>query len=136
MKLDHLGIAVESLNQALEFYEKLGLKCSHTEEIATDQVKVGFLGLENSVNIELLEATGPQSPIAKFIARRGPGIHHICLQVSNLALTLAALKAAGVRLIDQEPRPGAHGKLVAFVHPSSVGGVLLELTQAGVKSSP
>ncbi|MBX7220747.1 MAG: methylmalonyl-CoA epimerase [Blastocatellia bacterium] len=129
MKIDHLGIAVESLETALKFYAQ-GLQLPVTcEEVVEDQgVKVAMLPVGES-RIELLEATRPDSPIAKFIAKRGPGIHHICLNVPDVAAALAELKAQGFQLIDEKPRPGADHCLVAFVHPKSTHGVLIELSQ-------
>ncbi len=130
MKLNHIGIAVNSLKEGGEFYSALGLEMDHVEEVPTEQVRVGFLKTESGVNLELLEATSPTSPIAKFIEKRGLGIHHICFEVKDLRKTLAALKSKGVRLINDEPRPGAHGCKVAFVHPSGAGGVLVELSES------
>lgn len=129
--LDHLGIAVESLEKGQEFYKALGLGPMHIEEVPTEQVKVGFLELENDSRIELLEPTSSDSPVAKFLGKRGPGIHHICLRVADIRTALKNLKDRGVQLINEEPRPGAHGCQVAFIHPKSTGGVLIELSQPG-----
>ncbi|MCB0355612.1 MAG: methylmalonyl-CoA epimerase [Bdellovibrionales bacterium] len=129
MELDHIGIAVNSLNDAQKFYEVLGWTSMPTEEVKSEQVKVGFLKLENNCAIELLESTSSEGPIAKFISKRGPGIHHICLRVKDIYKTLADLKAKNIRLIHTEPKLGAHNCLVAFVHPQATGGVLLELSQ-------
>lgn len=128
-ELDHIGVAVESLEQGRRFYEALGLGPMTTETVVSEQVKVGFFDLQNEARIELLEPTGSESPIAKFLAKRGQGVHHICLRVDDIRTVLADLKARGVQLIHEEPRPGAHGCQVAFVHPRSTGGVLIELSQ-------
>lgn len=129
MKIDHLGIAVESIEQALVFYrDALGLDLKHTETVADQGVNVAMLPLGES-RVELLEPTGPDTPVGKFIAKRGPGIHHICVAVEDIHATLAELKAKGVQLIDETPRPGAEGCLVAFVHPKGTNGVLVELSQ-------
>jgi len=127
--LDHVGIAVSDLAEALAFYrDALGLEIEAPEEVASQRVRVHFVPLGEAA-IELLEATAPDSPVAKCIDRRGPGLHHITLRVEDIHLTLDALKARGVRLIDDTPRPGAHGSLVAFIHPSAAHGVLVELLQ-------
>jgi methylmalonyl-CoA/ethylmalonyl-CoA epimerase len=128
-ELDHIGIAVKSLSEGFLFYQSLGFSGFETEEVQDQKVRVGFISLANKVNIELLEATSQDSPIAKFIAKRGEGIHHFCLRVSNIQAILDQLKVQGVRLIDQVPRLGAHNCLVAFVHPSAANGVLIELSQ-------
>jgi methylmalonyl-CoA/ethylmalonyl-CoA epimerase len=128
-ELDHIAIAVESLEKGRIFYEALGLGPMDVEIVPTERVKTGFLELANGPRLELLEATDPESPIAKFLAKRGPGIHHICLRVRDIRAVMASLQDKGIQLIDKEPKPGAHGCLVAFVHPKSTGGVLLELSQ-------
>src|SRR5258708_4317008 len=129
MKIDHLGIAVESLDQSLQFYRvSLGLECEGFETVEDQKVRVAMLPIGDS-RVELLESTSEDSPIAKFLKKRGPGIHHICVEVSDIRAKLAFLKSRGVRLIDEQPKPGAGGHLVAFVHPSSTHGVLIELTQ-------
>ena len=128
-ELDHLGIAVRSLAEGVKFYRALGFTEMPIEEVPTEQVRVGFLHLANQASIELLEATSDESPIAKFIAKRGPGIHHVCLRVKGIDEVATKLKSAGVRLINETPRPGAHGASVVFVHPASTGGVLLELSE-------
>jgi len=129
MKIDHLGIAVESLSKALDFYrDSLGLECEAFETVEEQKVNVAMLPLGDS-RIELLEATDDQSPIARFLSKRGPGVHHICVEVSDISAKLAHLKSQGVRLIDEQPKHGAGGHLVAFVHPSGTNGVLIELTQ-------
>jgi methylmalonyl-CoA/ethylmalonyl-CoA epimerase len=138
--LDHIGIAVTNLADALSFYrDALGLEIEprkntdqhgSVEEVSSQRVRAHFIPVGESA-LELLEATDDSSPIAKYIAKRGPGLHHITLRVDDIAAALARLKERGVRLIDDAPRPGAHGSLVAFVHPSSAHGVLVELMQAG-----
>jgi methylmalonyl-CoA/ethylmalonyl-CoA epimerase len=129
MKIDHLGIAVESLDTALKFYrDALQLPCEGVETVEEQKVRVALLPVGQS-RLELLEATAPDSPIAKFLAKRGPGIHHICIAVADISATLTALKSQGIRLIDEQPKRGAGGHLVAFIHPSSTHGVLIELTQ-------
>jgi methylmalonyl-CoA epimerase len=128
-RLDHIGIAVSGLADALAFYrDALGLEVSPPHDVPTEHVRAVFVPVGES-SLELLEATAPDSAIGRFVERRGPGLHHITLTVPDLDAALAALAARGVRLIDHEPRPGAHGSRVAFVHPSSAGGVLLELKQ-------
>lgn len=129
-KIDHIGIAVEALEKAIPVYTALtGHAPEHFEEVIDQKVKAAFFSVGES-NIELLEATSPESPIAKFIEKNGRGgIHHLCVAVDDIVAKLAELKAAGVVLIDEKPRVGAHSKLVAFVHPKSTGGVLIELSQ-------
>ena len=128
--LDHVGIAVASVEDALAFYrDTLGLEVEPPEDVASQRVRAHFISVGEST-LELLEATGEDSPIARFIAKRGPGMHHVALRVDDIVAALAELKAKGVRLIDEQPRPGAHGSLVAFLHPSSTHGVLVELKQA------
>ena len=129
MKIDHIGIATREIDEAARFWrEVLGLNIAQAEEVTGQKVRVAMLPLGES-RIELLEATAADSPISKFLDKRGPGIHHIAVRVDDLRAALAKFKAAGARLIDEEPRTGAGGCLVAFVHPSSTGGVLLELVQ-------
>jgi len=128
-RIDHLGIAVRSIEQALGFYEKqLGLTASARETVAQEKVQVAMLPLSGS-RIELLEPTEADSPVGRFLARRGEGLHHVALQVPDLAAAVERLRASGARLLN-EPRAGAGGHLYVFVHPSSAGGVLLELIQA------
>jgi methylmalonyl-CoA/ethylmalonyl-CoA epimerase len=128
--LDHVGIAVADLAQALAFYrDALGLEIEAPEEVPSQRVRAHFVPAGGAA-LELLEATADDSPIAKYVAKRGPGLHHITLRVDDIAAALERLKARGVRLIDQSPRPGAHGSLVAFIHPSSAHGVLVELKQS------
>lgn len=128
-ELDHIGIAVESLEKGFGFYEALGFRDLETEEVPSERVKVGFIRLGNKANLELLESTTDDSPIRKFLAKRGPGIHHICLRVKNIDGILQQLKAKGVRLIDEQAKQGAHNCRVAFIHPSDAGGVLIELSE-------
>jgi len=127
--LDHIGIAVGDLSQALAFYrDALGLDVTAPEEVPSQRVRVHFVPVGEAA-IELLEPTSPDSPIAAFIARRGPGVHHLTLRVDDIRETLSRLKARGVRLIDETPREGAEGALIAFIHPASAHGVLVELKQ-------
>lgn len=129
MKINHLGIATKGIDEALKFWEDaLGLENVHTEIVEDQKVRVAMLPIGES-RIELLEPTSENSPITKFIEKRGGGIHHIAVEVENIEASLAQLKAKGMRLIDEKPRVGAEGCLVAFVHPSSANGVLLELVQ-------
>ncbi len=129
MKIDHIGIATRGVAEAAAFWrEALGCDVSETEEVAEQKVRVGMLPIGES-RIELLEATSEDSPISKFLEQRGPGIHHIALRVDDIRAALAELKETGARLIDDAPRKGADGCLVAFVHPSSAGGVLVELVE-------
>jgi|ERR1700722_6821373 methylmalonyl-CoA epimerase len=127
--IDHLGIAVKSLATARAIYEKLGLTVSEEETVADERVRLVMVPVGES-RLELLEPTSEDSAIAKFIAKRGEGLHHVCLKVPNLAEAVARLKKDGVRLVSEEIKIGAGGHQYVFVHPSSAGGVLLELTQA------
>ncbi|HEY0457768.1 MAG TPA: methylmalonyl-CoA epimerase [Pyrinomonadaceae bacterium] len=129
MKINHLGIATRGIEEALKFWEDaLGLENVHTETVEDQKVRVAMLPVGES-RIELLEPTSDDSPIAKFLEKRGGGIHHIAVEVEDIEAALAKLKRAGARLIDETPRIGAEDCLVAFVHPASSGGVLLELVQ-------
>ena len=129
MKINHLGIATREIAGALKFWEDaLGLENVHTEIVEDQKVRVAMLPLGES-RIELLEPTSEDSPISKFLEKRGSGIHHIAVEVTDIEASLAKLKEKGIRLIDETPRIGAEGCLVAFVHPSSANGVLLELVQ-------
>jgi methylmalonyl-CoA epimerase len=129
MKIEHIGIATRSIEEALGFWrDALGLEVGHTETVEGQGVHVAMLPA-GGPSVELLEPTGPDSPVARFLEKRGPGIHHIAFRVADIRAALARLKAAGARLIDEEPRAGAGGCLVAFVHPATAGGVLLELVQ-------
>ncbi len=128
--ISHVGIAVKSLDASIPFYrDVLGMEFEGTEVVAEQKVKVAFLVVGES-RIELLEPTSDDSPVAKFLEKNGEGTHHIAYQVDDLAAALADLKAKGVRLIDETPRRGAHGSLIAFIHPKASGGVLTELCQA------
>jgi methylmalonyl-CoA epimerase len=127
--LDHVGIAVRDVQKALAFYrDALGFEVEDPEDVASQHVRATFLPAGGAA-LELLEATSSESAIARFIDKRGPGIHHITLRVDDIAAALAHLKTRGVRVVDEQPRPGAGGALVAFIHPSAAGGVLIELTQ-------
>jgi methylmalonyl-CoA/ethylmalonyl-CoA epimerase len=128
-RVDHIGIAVESLAAAKRLYgEVFGLKLLFEEEVPTEKVRVAAYD-GGGMRIELLESTSPDGPIGRHLASRGPGIHHVCYRVDDVAATLKELIAAGVRTIDTAPRPGAGGCKVAFVHPKGAGGVLVELSQ-------
>lgn len=127
-RLDHLGIAVRSIDEARKFWEALGLEVESIEEVPQEGVRVAMLPL-GEARIELLEPTRPDSPIAKFLEQRGPGIHHLCLASEAIDADDAALRAAGVQLLRPEPTPGAGGSRVQFVHPRSAGGVLVELAE-------
>ena len=130
MKIDHIGIATQDIAEAARFWrDTLGLEASEIEEVPQQKVRVCMLPLGES-RIELLEATADDSPISRFLEKRGQGIHHLAVNVKDIRGTLAELKAKNTKLIDQEPRIGAGGCLVAFIHPSSTGGVLLELVQS------
>jgi methylmalonyl-CoA/ethylmalonyl-CoA epimerase len=125
--LDHIGIAVRSLEIA-KIYRDLGLTIDHVETVETQKVKTAFLSVGDA-NLELLEPTSPDSPIAKFIEKRGEGIHHLCFRVDDIDAHLERLKAEGYRLINEHPVPGAHGCRVAFLHPAAGNGVLIELSE-------
>jgi methylmalonyl-CoA/ethylmalonyl-CoA epimerase len=126
--LDHIGIAVESIDDGLDIYEALGLEAEAVEVVPEQGVRVAFLPVGDS-RLELLEPTGPDSPIARHLERRGPGLHHICLRVPDIRAAMENLSRQGRTLLSEEPQPGANGCLVCFVHPKSTGGVLLELSQ-------
>ncbi len=129
--LDHIGIAVADTEGALRVYrDVLGLLVGESEVVAEQGVKATMLSL-GQVHLELLEPTGPDTPIGKFLSSRGEGIHHLSIQVPDIYAALATAKGAGLRLIDETPRVGVGGKLIAFLHPKSTGGVLLELSQKG-----
>ena len=129
MKINHLGIATKGIDEALKFWQDaLGLENVHTETVEDQKVRVAMLPVGES-RVELLEPTSDDSPISKFLEKRGGGLHHIAVEVEDINLALARLKENGMRLIDEKPRTGAEGCLVAFVHPSATGGVLLELVQ-------
>ncbi|EFC90617.1 methylmalonyl-CoA epimerase [Dethiosulfovibrio peptidovorans DSM 11002] len=127
--VDHIGIAVKSIEESLKFWEdSLGIHCHGVEEVADQKVKTAFLPIEDT-EIELLEGTSEDSPVSKFIEKKGEGLHHMAIRVDDLEKALAELKAKGVRLIDETPRIGAGGAKIAFVHPKASGGVLLELCE-------
>ncbi len=128
MKLDHVGVAVNSIAEARCFYEDLGLKCLGEEVVADQGVRIAFFSLGDT-RLELLESTDLESPVAGFIGKRGPGLHHLCVRVSDLAATLDELLERGYALVDRTPRIGGDGRKVAFVHPKATGGVLLELSE-------
>ena len=127
-RVDHIGIAVKSIAESLKVYEAMGLKSVGVEEVAEQKVRVAFLPI-GEAEIEQLESTSPDGPVAKYIDKNGEGIQHVALRVDNLEAALAEMKAKGVRLIDEKPRYGAGGARIAFVHPRSTGGVLLELSE-------
>ena len=127
--VDHIGIAVKSIQESLKFWEDtIGIKCLGVEEVVEQKVKTAFLPIKDT-EVELLEGTSDDSPVSKFIEKKGEGIHHLAIRVDNLEGALEELKAKGVRLIDEKPRKGAGGALIAFIHPAATGGVLLELSQ-------
>jgi methylmalonyl-CoA/ethylmalonyl-CoA epimerase len=130
-KINHIGIAVKSLDEVLPFYrDNLGMEFMGIEEVAEQKVRVAMLQVGES-KIELLEPTSADSPVAKFIEKNGPGIHHLAYEVEDLEAAIARLIAEGARMIDEKPRVGAHGSRIAFVHPRSSNGVLTELCQCG-----
>ena len=127
-RIDHIAIVVESLEQALNVYQNaLGLSLSHVETLPEQNVRIGFLPAGDS-EIELLEPTNPDSGIGKYLAKRGEGLHHICLEVDRIETALAELRQRGVELIDETPQRGAHGR-IAFIHPKGAHGVLIELVE-------
>ena len=134
-KIDHIGVAVVSIDDALGIYRALGLEEKHREEVPSQKVVTAFLPAGES-RIELLEPTAEDSPIAKFLARRGQGIHHICFGVRDIEGAVADLEEKGFRLINSRPAPGADGKKVVFLHPDSGNGVLIELSEEAGAASP
>ena len=128
--LDHVGIAVESIAEARKVYEAMGLTVAAIEEVPSEGVRVAMIPC-GGATLELREATAPDSPSARFLARRGPGLHHLCLRSGDVRAADAALREAGYRVLRPEPTRGAGGCWVQFVHPASAGGVLLELSEAG-----
>lgn len=129
-KIDHIGIAVNSLDQAIPLYrDQLGMEYEGSEEVTEQKVRVAFLKVGES-RIELLEPTAADSPVAKFLEKNGEGVHHLAYQVADIEAALAELKQKGVRLIDETPRRGAHNSLIAFIHPKASGGVLTEICQS------
>lgn len=133
--IDHIGIAVESIDQARVFWESLGLKIEEIEEVPEEGVRVAMIRCGES-RIELLEPSGPESLIAGFLAKRGPGIHHLCLATDDVRGVDAHLREAGSRLIKSAPTRGAGGRRVQFIHPHSTGGVLVELSEPAGRSGP
>ena len=128
-KINHIGIAVKNLENSIPFYrDQLGMEFEGNEEVTEQKVRVAFLKVGES-RIELLEPTSPDSPIAKFLEKNGEGIHHMAYEVDDIEAALADMKEKGVRLIDETPRRGAHGSLIAFLHPKATGGVLTEICQ-------
>lgn len=133
-RIAHLGIAVKELEPVKKLYgEHLNLEGHHEEVVESQKVKVSFFKV-GETNIELLEATSPDSPIAKFLEKSGEGIHHIAFEVEDIDAAVEELKAAGIRMIDEKPREGAHGARIAFIHPKATHGVLIELCQHAHKS--
>lgn len=129
IKINHIGLATAGIGEALRvFGDGLGLSVSGSEDMPGDQTRVTFTPLGES-RLEFLEPINAEGPVQKFLEKRGPGIHHICLEVEDLPGMLDRLRRIGVELIDEQPRPGAHGSLVAFVHPKSANGVLVELVE-------
>ncbi|RNC72273.1 MAG: methylmalonyl-CoA epimerase [Desulfuromonadales bacterium] len=130
-KISHIGVAVASLDEAIPFYrDNLGMTFKGTEEVAEQKVRVAFFQIGES-KIELLEPTSPESPVAKFLEKNGPGVHHIAYEVHDIEKAISELAGQGVRMIDSVPRNGAHGTRIAFLHPKSSRGVLTELCQEG-----
>jgi methylmalonyl-CoA epimerase len=127
-KISHIGIAVHNIEEAAKFYQKLGLEIESTEIVESQKVKVAFIPV-GEVRLELLEPTSPESPVAKFLEKKGEGIHHLALQEDSLVSKLSELSQNGIRLIDTKPRPGAHNAEIAFLHPKSSHGILLELCE-------
>ena len=128
-KINHIGIAVHSIDASVPFYrDVMGMEFEGTEVVEEQKVKVAFLAVGES-RIELLEPTSPDSPVAKFLEKKGEGTHHLAYEVADIEAVLADLKAKGVRLIDETPRSGAHGTRIAFLHPKATGGVLTEICQ-------
>jgi methylmalonyl-CoA/ethylmalonyl-CoA epimerase len=127
-RLDHLGIAVISIDESLDLYRALGLEAAGIETVPGQGVRVAMLPA-GTTRIELLEPLGPDSPVAKHLERRGPGLHHVCVEVEDIGAVMRRLRGSGVQLLSDEPQPGAGGALVCFIHPKSAGGVLIELSQ-------
>lgn len=129
LKVDHIGIAVKNLDETLKFYEEvLGMECTGKEEVDEQKVRVAFLPVGDS-EVELLESTDPEGPIAKYIDKKGEGIQHIAFRVDNIEQAIETMKDKGIRMIDEKPRYGAGGAKIAFCHPKSTGGVLVELSE-------
>jgi methylmalonyl-CoA epimerase len=133
--IDHVGVAVEDIDSALALYrESLGMPLVHRETVAEQGVDAALLDVGDG-HIELLQPLGPETAVGKFLSKRGPGLHHVAYRVDDIGVTLDALAAAGLRLIDEQPRIGIRGSLVAFVHPASTGGVLTEIVQPAHEGS-
>ena len=133
LRINHLGIASPALDDAMGRMSRLfGMDAEHVEEVADQKVKTAFYGIGES-HLEWLETTDPEGPIGKFLAKRGPGIHHICFEVDDIDAACEELAGKGVKMIDPRPRDGAHGCRVAFIHPVEMGGVLVELSQSGAR---
>lgn len=133
--LDHVGIAVQDLDAAIERYRRaFGVEPAHRETVASQGVEEVLFAVGTSY-VQLLRPLGPETPIGRHLAERGPGVHHVAYRVDDLAATLERLRAEGVRLVDEEPRPGSRGTTIAFVHPKAMGGVLVELVQEGAQPS-
>jgi methylmalonyl-CoA epimerase len=135
--VDQVSVAVANLDDASNIYERiLGLKATHDETVADQGVKTRFFPVPGGITtVEALVGLGPETPVGKFMAKRGPGVHHIAFRVDNLKAELARLQTMGIQLIDKEPRKGAEGKLIAFIHPKETGGVLIELCQAPTQAA-
>ena len=128
-RVDHIGVAVEDLDASLELYERdYGMTLVHRETVTEQGVEAVLLDVGEN-HVELLAATGPDTPVGKFLAKKGPGMHHVAYQVEDIEATLAALKSAGLRLIDETPRTGIRNSRVAFLHPATAGGLLTEIVQ-------
>jgi methylmalonyl-CoA/ethylmalonyl-CoA epimerase len=134
-KIDHIGVAVASIDDALAIYRALGLEEKHREEVPSQKVLTAFLPAGES-RIELLQPTSEDSPVARFLAKRGQGIHHICFGVRDIEASVAELQRRGFRLINSRPAPGAEGKKIVFLHPDSGNGVLIELSQEAGAAAP
>lgn len=130
MVLDHIGIAVRNIEERIGFYRALGLAVAGAEEVASQKVRVAFIPLEGT-RLELLEPTAADSPIAKFVEKKGEGLHHLCFEVADIEAVMAGLAREGFTLLSDRPQAGAHGSRVCFVHPRSSGGVLIELSEPG-----
>jgi methylmalonyl-CoA epimerase len=134
--IDHVGVAVEDIDSSLALYrDSLGMALVHRETVESQGVDAALLDIGDS-HIELLAPLGPETPVGKFLSKRGPGLHHVAYRVDDVAETLSALAAAGMRLIDEHPRVGIRGSLVAFLHPASTGGVLTEIVQPATGGHP
>jgi methylmalonyl-CoA epimerase len=132
-KINHIGIAVKDLDKAIEFYRKLGLEVSGTEVVESQKVKIAFITV-GETRLELLAATSEDSPIARFIAKKGEGIQHLAFDVDDVRSQIEQAEDNDIEVIDKEPRPGAHDSLIAFLHPKSTGGVLIEFCQEKEKN--